>query len=333
MILCDSIIHVAVGVIRNNINELLITRRSENAHQGGLWEFPGGKLEPGENVVEALFRELYEEVGIQVESASPLIKIHHDYGDCKVLLDVWSVTQYKGEAQSCEGQKLTWVSENKLDNFSFPKANIAIIKALKLPKYYVILEGRDSQVILENCRRLAQSGIKLIQLRAKSLEIEQANKLLKKILQICADYQVKLLINSDFPAKPCLIDGIHLSSKALMATQTRPKGHTIIAASCHNLIELQHAEAINVDFAVLAPVQKTVSHPLTQALGWQEFARLVKMVNLPVYALGGLKLNDLDTAILAGAQGIAGISAFLPQYQDYRPQIPTHQSTPTDQEF
>ena len=92
-----ALVHVAVGVLFNACGEVLITRRPDHLHQGGLWEFPGGKVEPGEQVRTALERELKEELGVEVLDARPLIRIHHVYDDRQVLLDVWRIKDYAGQ--------------------------------------------------------------------------------------------------------------------------------------------------------------------------------------------------------------------------------------------
>ncbi len=126
-----SVVHVAVGVIVDSANNVLITRRSQSAHQGGLWEFPGGKIEAGESLVAALTRELQEELGISIGRTSALLDIHHDYGDKQVLLDVHIVWDYTGEAHSLENQPMAWVSPQALTQYAFPAANVAIVTALE----------------------------------------------------------------------------------------------------------------------------------------------------------------------------------------------------------
>lgn len=137
----EKYLHVAVGVIKDKADNILISLRHDKAHQGGLWEFPGGKVEQGESVEQALKRELQEELDIAVVELSPLIKIKHQYTDLNVLLDVWTVSGFSGQAKSCEGQEIKWVSQNDLANYSFPEANIPIITAAKLPSEYAILNA------------------------------------------------------------------------------------------------------------------------------------------------------------------------------------------------
>ena len=124
-------VHVAVGVILDTDKRVLIARRAANSHQGGLWEFPGGKVEPGESVQQALARELHEELGIHIGSASPLLQVRHDYSDKSVLLDVWVVREFSGNAQGREGQPLAWAEWTNLNSYRFPEANQPIVTALE----------------------------------------------------------------------------------------------------------------------------------------------------------------------------------------------------------
>lgn len=304
-------LHVAVGVVRDSDGNILITQRAKHAHQGGLWEFPGGKLEHGEEVLAALRRELREEVGILIDGASPLIKIHHHYPDLEVLLDVWRVDHFSGQACACEGQAMRWVASEDLNRYEFPVANRPIIAAAQLPDRYAILEGRSVDQVLANLSRIIGNGVRLLQLRVKSLPASEILTVYATVFAECQRHGVKLLLNSDLPLFQAEADGIHLSSHALMMANQRPENYAWVAASCHDLKELEHAQSIGVDFAVLAPVLPTASHPGKPPLGWQRFSELLEVANLPVFALGGLSMHDLDLAQASGAQGIAGISGFL----------------------
>lgn len=126
-----KIVHVAVGVIVDQEKNVLLALRPNNTHQGGLWEFPGGKVEHDETVERALERELYEELAISVVSSSPLIKIQHDYVDKLVLLDVWWVDSFKGCPEGKEGQPIRWVNVNALLDYKFPEANVEIVKCVQ----------------------------------------------------------------------------------------------------------------------------------------------------------------------------------------------------------
>ena len=127
-----SELHVAVGVLTDVNGRILIARRPPELHQGGLWEFPGGKVEPGETLQCALVRELKEELGVTVKATEPLLEIRHDYGDREVFLDVHRVIAWQGEARGMEGQPLAWTLPAALGDFDFPAANVAIVEKLKL---------------------------------------------------------------------------------------------------------------------------------------------------------------------------------------------------------
>lgn len=307
----SAALHVAVGVVRDKNGNILLTQRAKHTHQGGLWEFPGGKLEKEETVLQALQRELHEEVGIKVRKAKPLIKIKHQYPDLQVLLDVWQVTVFDGTAVACEGQAMHWVTPEQLSQFQFPAANVPIIAATRLPDRYAILEGSNADEVLRNLQSIFKQQVRLLQLRIKSLPASEIEAVQRTVLASCRQHKITVLINSDLPFSEQLADGLHLSSHALMACKHRPQHCEWVAASCHNLQELKQAERIGVDFVVLAPVLPTATHPQATPLGWKNLQQLIEQVNLPVFALGGLSLQDVDRVIDAGGQGIAGISAFL----------------------
>jgi 8-oxo-dGTP diphosphatase len=126
-----DVVHVAVGVVVNRDRHVLVAKRHDSQHQGGLWEFPGGKVAAGESVQQALKRELQEEVNITVRECAALLKIPHDYGDKKVLLDVWYVQVFAGEARGCEGQPVRWVSLADMAALEFPAANQAILETVR----------------------------------------------------------------------------------------------------------------------------------------------------------------------------------------------------------
>ncbi|MGB1401156.1 MAG: 8-oxo-dGTP diphosphatase MutT, partial [Pseudohongiellaceae bacterium] len=125
-------LHVAVAIIKNSNQEVLVALRPPDSHQGNLWEFPGGKLELAETVFAALQREIREEIGLLIRAAYPFIKIQHDYGDKQVLLDVWQVTEFDGVAAGREGQKIEWLAPKDMDSRRFPEANHRIINLLQL---------------------------------------------------------------------------------------------------------------------------------------------------------------------------------------------------------
>lgn len=314
MVICpDDVLHVAVGVLFDEQGRVLLARRPLHVHQGGLWEFPGGKIELGETVHTALQRELREELGVDVVSTQPLIRIRHDYADRKVLLDVHRVNDYAGEPTGCEGQGLCWIEREDLTAYSLPLANRPVVTAIRLPSRYVITpEVDDENVFLQRLDELVQSGAELIQLRVKCLAERALLVLAKQAVAICHRGNAKLLINgSPALAEACNADGLHLSSQALLALAERPVAKDKwLAASCHNQQQVSHAQAIDVDFIVLTPVCVTATHPQSEPLGWDKFGQLVETATVPVYALGGMSPEMLMQAQELGGQGIAAIRAF-----------------------
>lgn len=309
-------IHVAAAVIRGGDGRILIARRPEDKHQGGLWEFPGGKVEADESVEQALARELDEELGIRLSVARPLLQVRHDYPDKQVLLDVWDVPAFSGEPHGAEGQPLAWVAPEQLGDYQFPAANRPIVAAARLPERYLITPNDfDSLALLEGIQAALGQDVRLIQLRAPQLSPEQYRVLAADALGLCAG-RAQLMLKGplewleDFPAA-----GWHLTAQQLheLARGGRPlAAGRWLAASCHSLEELAVATQLDVDFVTLSPIRPTLSHPDALPLGWARVAELIQGVNLPVYLLGGLGPADIPQAWQAGAQGVAGIRGLWP---------------------
>lgn len=301
-------IHVMAAVIERG-DEVLIARRPDHLHQGGKWEFPGGKLEAGETPLQGLTRELHEEIGIDVQSAQPLIRISHDYPDKSVLLDVWRVAAFAGEPHGKEGQVVQWVPRHSLHHFEFPAANVPIVAAVQLPPVYVISpEAETLAEFIAQLRATLAAGFRLIQIRTRNISQEEWPLLLAELRALKQRYPVQFLRNSAI-AFPCAdeFDGVHLTARDLVQMSQRPAGMRWVAASCHSLEEIRLAEKLGVDFVTLSPVQPTLSHPDAQPLGMTQFAEWVEQARVPVYGLGGLAERDVPAMTAAGAQGVAGI--------------------------
>ena len=306
-----EVVQVVAAAVFDDAGRVLITRRANDAHQGGLWEFPGGKVEAGETAHDALIRELREELGIEVQRARPLIRVSHDYSDKSVLLDVWRVGDFSGEAHGREGQPLTWVQPQTLSDYDFPAANISIVTAVQLPDCYLITPtpGDDLSDFLSQLESRLHDGIRLVQLRAKTLSETDYLTLAKQCQYLCEQHDADLMLNAD----PALVTevgaaGVHLDSGRLESSSERPDVKWV-SASCHSLEQLQQAEKLGVDFVMLSPVAATASHPDIVPLGWEQFQALAELAHCPVYALGGMTSADLQQAFAHGAQGVAAIRA------------------------
>ena len=314
-----DIVHVAVAVIVNQSNQVCISLRHKDAHQGGLWEFPGGKVETGEDVEQALIREIKEELTIEIESFRPLITVTHAYSDKQVCLHVSKVLSYSGEAKGVEGQQVKWLDIFELCSDDFPEANAVIINALRLPEKYLIT-GKfvDGEDFINKLKKALNNDIKLVQLRLKTdslKDVSQLQVLVEGAALLCEQADAKLMLNlaeefiDGIDLKNIEFAGFHVDSRRLKTLSQAPAGK-LFSTSCHNTEELNLALYLKADFVVLSPVQKTNSHPEMQALGWQQFSTMLADVSIPVYALGGVSEEDMETAWSYGAQGIAAISAF-----------------------
>ena len=294
---------------------MLVSQRKLDSHLGGYWEFPGGKLEAGESIESALCRELKEELDIIPESARPLIRTRYQYPEKSVLLDVWKVDAIKGNPRGVEGQLIEWHALTSLDQSHFPPADIPIINSLLLPSRYLITGEFTSVADFE--RRLVNAlndGIKLVQLRlthdwVKSNTKSYALEIAELCAELCKLNSTRLMLNVPEELKFMVGDGVHLNSRQLLMINARPDIR-LVSASCHNRQELEHAQSIGVDFAVLSPVRETHSHPNAGVIGWDAFHKLVDEINIPVFALGGVTDDDIEQAWKSGGQGIAAISAY-----------------------
>jgi len=311
-----SVIEVAVAVIfASDGRSVLVSQRAQDAHLGGTWEFPGGKLEPGESPYQALQREVSEELGIEVLSATAILVLPYHYPEKEVLLHVFSVNQYRGHARSLENQPLRWVELAALRSEQFPAANLPIIRWLQLPEYYLITPdpGPDHQAYLQSLQQAMRQRPCLLQFRAPCLSREAYHELAQQLLAVCQTEQRLMLVNcsvEQFETLPAA--GLHLSAQRARQFQSRPiAADRLLACSCHNEAELQQAVRLGADLVVLSLVQPSPSHPGAPVLGWDGFASLSAARPYPVYALGGLHLEDVARAQALGGKGIAAIRAFL----------------------
>lgn len=306
-------VHVAVGVIIDEVNRVLVSLRDAQAHQGGLWEFPGGKCEPGETIGEALRRELDEELGIQVLSDAPLCKIEHDYGDKRVVLEVRRVLSFVGTPKGREGQVVRWATLSSLEPSQFPAANLPIIRRVQLADRIAITgSAANNAAFAAQFERLIRQHPPLIHFRQHGLNDEDFQTRVQSALSLCRAHSIPLAINTTPTRFEASSDaGLHVSSAILRQLSSRPVPEQVMfSVSCHSLEELHMAAALKADYVLLSPVAATSSHPERSPLGWERCAALINEVSVPIYALGGMTVSDIPEAFAHGAAGIAAISAF-----------------------
>lgn len=310
-------IDVVAGVIRDQCGRILLAQRAEGSHLAGLWEFPGGKREAGESRWQALVRELDEELGIVANAGRPLISVPFSYVDKSIRLDVWTVDAYAGTPSSREGQALQWVDDTALDAMPMPAADRPAITALRLPPEYLItpdLPPLPHAALIEPVTLALRKGIRLIQLRLPQWSRTEVASIAVPLRALAHEHGARLLVSTDIHfAIDAGLDGVHLPARIAAMQKTRPLPYQMwLGVSCHDAEELAHAARIGADFATLSPVQSTPSHPANAPLGWERFGALVHDCLLPVYALGGLGVEDVPAAQGCGAQGIAAIRQLWP---------------------
>jgi 8-oxo-dGTP diphosphatase len=303
----DRVVQVVAAVIVGADGRFLLAQRPQGKVYAGYWEFPGGKVEPGEAPAAALARELHEELGIEVRQAYPWITRHYVYAHAAVDLNFFRVLEFGGEPHGRENQALAWQSIERIEVAPILPANGPILAALRLPHTYAITDaaGRGAQRALADLDAALARGLRLVQVREPQLDRCELGRFAASVVQRAHAAGARVLINADAAlAQQCSADGVHLKSAQLRTLRERPPS-ALIAASCHDAEELELARALGADFVVLGPVAPTLTHPGAEVLGWDRFARLVSGYALPVFALGGMRPDDMQTAWRGGAHGIA----------------------------
>jgi 8-oxo-dGTP diphosphatase len=310
------VVEVVAGVIRDARGRILLSRRTEGRDLAGLWEFPGGKREPGETPEAALSRELHEELGIDADVGAELIRVPQAYPDKRLVLDVREIRAWRGSARGREGQALVWVPPHKLASYAMPPADRPVVAALEQADRYLVTpepgdNDDDDDWLLALSRALA-AGVRRVQLRAPELagaaDAQRWSRLAAAAVKRCRAAKAEVLINGDVALANALGAGLHLRATQLRELHERPIAASMpLAASCHDADELRAAQALGCDFAVVGSIKPTPSHPSVLGIGWEAFAALRESVSLPIYAIGGLGPDDLDEARRHGAQGIAAI--------------------------
>ena len=302
----SDVVRVAAAVILRADGDVLLAQRPPGRAYAGYWEFPGGKLEAGETPAQALTRELYEELGITVRTASPWLVQEFVYPHAHVELHFFRVFAFEGELTSHDGQAFSWQDPRAIVVTPLLPANTRVLSALTLPAIYAITCAVDvgDDAFIERARRALDAGIRLIQVR-EDRDAVARDAFVRRIGALATAYGARVLLNgSAAQARRLGCAGVHWPARTLNAATTRPHD-LIVGASCHTHAEVLHASALDVDFAVLGPVLATPTHPDAPPLGWKGFAAAVANTRVPVYALGGLEPDDLATAIAHGAHGIA----------------------------
>jgi len=307
-------VDVAAAVLIRSDGAALLAQRPGDKVYSGYWEVPGGKIEPGEPVVEALKREIREELGVEIERAYPWITRVFTYPHAKVRLHFHRVYAWRGEPLALEHQALAWQRPEAITVDPLLPANGPVLRGLLLPAEYAITRAGELGVeaFLSRLDARLQGGLRLIQVREKTLGRERVEGFARRVLALARAHGAKVLVNADAAlAREIGADGVHLTAEQMRSASGRPD-FPWCGASCHSSEELRRAETLGADFVVLGPVRATPSHPDAVPLGWERFRGIADGASVPVYALGGINPGDMEQALSHGAHGIAMVRGSWP---------------------
>lgn len=303
-------INVAVAVVQRPDGRVLLAERPQGKSAGGFWEFPGGKFEGAENAEQALARELREETGVELERAAPWLSYEYNYPDKCVHLHFYRVLAWRGAPHGREGQRVSWEDPRALSVGPLLPANERIVRALALPPLYAITDAGKYGVagFMQRLHGALQQGVRLIQVRERDMSQEQREKFARSVVEAARPYAARVLVNGDVAlAQRTGADGVHLQAAQLLRL-TAPPACDLWAASCHDAVELARAVELRASFAVLSQVLPSAAHSGVPGMGWETFRTLTRRCPLPVYALGGMTRERLETAMRYGAHGVALLS-------------------------
>jgi len=323
-----KITNVAVAVFLRLDGSFLLSSRPTGKPYAGYWEFPGGKIEAGETVRDALKRELIEELNVVIDTATPWFTFMMHYAHATVRLHTWRVTAWHDVdargLRGMEGQEWKWQTMSNLTVAPTLPGCVPILRALSLPSIYVLTNAAEVGVenYLEQLRAVwninaskrppdGEFDIKnrplpmMIQVREKALSPIALKNFAVEVVAIARENHALVLINGDANlAADVGADGVHLTSEQLRTTTERP-AFQWVGASVHSQDELRLAAELKCDFAILGSVKTTQSHPGQPPMGWDAFADMVRDTPIPVLAIGGLGHADMMQAIACGAHGVA----------------------------
>ena len=303
----SNVVRVAAAVIVRPDGSVLLAQRPPGKPYAGYWEFPGGKLEPGESAPQALARELAEELGLTVTRAAPWLTQEFVYPHAHVELNFFRVFGWTGDPVGHDGQAFAWQMPGSFDVAPLLPANSRVLAALQLPPIYGVTCASDigEDAFLARAEIALAGGLRLIQLREKDWPMARRDAFGSRLLSLASRFGARVLLNgSTDDARRGGYAGVHWTAATLAKATTRPRD-LLVGVSCHSRDELARSAEMNVDFAVLGPIRDTLTHTDVSPLGWDAFATRAVGTRVPIYAIGGLAPADLSVAIDHGAHGVA----------------------------
>ena len=291
-------IDVAIALLLYR-GQVLVGWREAKQHQGNKYEFPGGKVDVGEQPIEACRREIREEVGIDVTDWHPCRMICHDYDDLTVNLHVFHACVTTAQLNDIQ-TAWTWYSREALTDLNFPQANAVLIRHLYWQHYIKISSTLSDQATLSHDHLLYW------RVEPHQAVLSQLNRLSEfDFAQLIVNITIWQQLSAN---QQQYVAAVHLKQQQLMQLQQGDlvTGIRYIAA-CHDLASAQHAQAIGCDAIFVSPIQTTTTHHDATPLGWQGLADIAEQIHLPIFALGGMQAHDFAHAQQHGAYGLAGI--------------------------
>ncbi|MFA7495172.1 MAG: Nudix family hydrolase [Acidithiobacillus sp.] len=309
------VVPVATGIVEDAKGRLLVSLRPEGKPWPGFWEFPGGKVDPGETPPQALLRELWEEVGIEVINPSPYRILDYTYPERTVRLHFYRIRHWRGEAYGREGQQVRWLYPWEIPALECLPANLqmtAAILAEALPQPPLCLVADPSRLPLADFttawKSAMQNGVRWVVLRCKTPPDAATAAVLRSLCSESQAVGCQVWLNHPDPLPDWPCHGRHLTQGQLDAG-LQPEG--AFGVSCHDAEGVQRAAQRGARYVWLSPLFTTQTHPQAPALGTETFAEIAVNCGLPIIALGGLSPERVKEAMDAGASGIAVLSGIL----------------------
>ncbi|MEY2341922.1 Nudix family hydrolase [Acidithiobacillus sp. IBUN Pt1247-S3] len=311
-----AVVPVATGVLQRADGRVLVSLRPEGKPWPGFWEFPGGKIEPGEAPEAALTRELDEEIGIRVGHAELLLRRDHPYPERTVALHFFRVRSWEGEPYGREGQQIRWVYPWEIASLNCLAPNLPVVAKLlaeELPQPPLWLIADPARVAAEQflpaLTAAIDGGLRGVILRVKEVVAPGLAAAMSVFLRQARETGVQVFLNHPEPLPQWPCTGLHWTEARLRAATHAPD--LPFGVSCHSAECLEHAAELGARYALLSPLFATQTHPDAVALGAERFAEIVAPAALPVIALGGMTPERVATARASGAHGVAVLSGIL----------------------
>jgi 8-oxo-dGTP diphosphatase len=301
-----AVVRVAAAVILGSGGQVLLAQRPPGKAYAGYWEFPGGKVEPGESVHDALVRELCEELGLEVVDAAPWLVQRYTYPHADVELYFFRVFAFTGEPYGHDGQAFRWQTPGRFDVAPLLPANTAILRALELPTLCGVVPAATlaapSSTIL---RRALDQGVGLIRVDAAAGVATGERPAIERLARLAAAAGARVLLGgSEADARALGCAGMHWTAAELRVATARP-ADLLVGATCAHAADIAHAGALGLDFVELERVAASTPGSDGAARGWDAFAQAIAATAVPVFARGDLARTDLAFAQRQGAHGVA----------------------------